>query len=476
MILAVQFLPTLKSFLLFPLIIKFLDTAAYGAYSQIVALFGFVSVLALLGLNVAIDRFFPGERDQRRVRNDFWLITIITLGNSVILALLLYSIRDLILQLFFRTFSYGFPFLLALIALPFSNLYQLFANSFIAFGRSRALTVIVFFRNCSELLLITAILIAGMGLDAVFGMALLSVFLTLVLAWWFVVQRLPFQVPVIPPQRLRTYLTTGLPLFFAHITYWIINSSDRLIIGYFLDLRSVGIYSGLYNVANLFIALASFTFFGSLPFLSYLWNRKQKQQIAPAFRTFFNYYWLLAIPAFFGMLIVGREALLFLSNTDFTAAFAVFPVLVLSILLYAGLSFYDYILILHQKSSTVLQWTSIAAVVNLIANLLLVPRLGILGAAMATFLTSVGYSLVIYSAAQKYTPLRQDYLHIAKIILASLTMFALALFAKQFVPISSIPMLVLYIFGGMVIYAVLAYSFQIHRGIEVRYLRMVFQR
>jgi O-antigen/teichoic acid export membrane protein len=72
----------------------------------------------------------------------------------------------------------------------------------------------------------------------------------------------------------------------------------------------------------------------------------------------------------------------------------------------------------------------VAAVVNLVLNLLLIPRYGVMGAAWATAIAFAVYAATIFYAAQRVYPIPFEGVRLVKVVLCSLATFA----AAHFVP------------------------------------------
>lgn len=74
--------------------------------------------------------------------------------------------------------------------------------------------------------------------------------------------------------------------------------------------------------------------------------------------------------------------------------------------------------------------SSTGAAVNVIVNYLLIPPLGITGAALATLASYVTMSAVLYVIVQKVYPMRYEYSRLLKIAVASLAVYLLAHFVR----------------------------------------------
>ena len=77
--------------------------------------------------------------------------------------------------------------------------------------------------------------------------------------------------------------------------YLMINSGDRYVIGYFMDIKSVGVYSGIYALSNLIIAISAPIYIVLLPAISKSWEKKEVELVAKYFSYSLKYYLILLL-------------------------------------------------------------------------------------------------------------------------------------------------------------------------------------
>jgi O-antigen/teichoic acid export membrane protein len=74
--------------------------------------------------------------------------------------------------------------------------------------------------------------------------------------------------------------------------------------------------------------------------------------------------------------------------------------------------------------------TFIGAALNVVMNFLLIPVLGIMGAALATLASYVAMAIAMYVVVQRVYPIQYEFNRIAKIALAAIVVFALSYFVR----------------------------------------------
>jgi len=186
-------------------------------------------------------------------------------------------------------------------------------------------------------------------------------------------------------------ITFSIPLVPNALMWWAMNASDRYII-----LLVVGASAnGLYAVANKVPAIISIIhniFFQAWQ-LSAIEEGDSKDK-SIVFSNVFNLF--ASVMIIISSVLTGTVKLLFemLFSSDFESAWSVTPFLILSIVFFGFSSFYGTVYIVEKKTKGAFKTSVIGAVINLILNIILIPRYGLYGAAIATMISSI--SMFIY--------------------------------------------------------------------------------
>jgi O-antigen/teichoic acid export membrane protein len=177
------------------------------------------------------------------------------------------------------------------------------------------------------------------------------------------------------------------------ISAWIIASSDRYIIAYFLGTTSVGIYSAAYALGTIPLIFAAVLGIVLAPTLSKLYDEGRMSEVKIYLSYSLKYFLALAIPFVFGAAILGKPVLGLFSTVEIASqGYFVVPMVALGVLLYGAFAVIYHTLVLVKKTRILGVIWIIAALVNLGLNIMVVPYLGIMGAALACL---IAYSLVL---------------------------------------------------------------------------------
>ncbi|HLC70268.1 MAG TPA: flippase [Patescibacteria group bacterium] len=216
---------------------------------------------------------------------------------------------------------------------------------------------------------------------------------------------------------LKWLLPMALPFALAGLLGRLYSYSDSIIMSKFLSPESLGYWSVPYKITFAFqfipIALATSVY----PVMSGL-HVSEPGKIGELFQKSWRYLLILVLPLSLGIIILAEPIILHLYKPTFAPSIPVLQILMVS-LIFGYLSFITTALINatnHQKVQTTL--VGLALVVNLSLNFLLLPRLGIVGAALAALGSNVTLCLSGYYFSSRYAKL--DHKRIMGFLLKSL--------------------------------------------------------
>ena len=225
--------------------------------------------------------------------------------------------------------------------------------------------------------------------------------------------------------RARTYLTYGLPVALSLIFALALATTDRFLLAAYLNTETVGVYQAGYSLANRTLDVM-FIWLGAAggPALIVALERGGAAALAKAAREQAGLMLALALPASVGLALVARPlADVMVGPALRHGAAAVTPWIAASAL-FAGLTTYytHQAFTLGRRTGLLLFAMSLPAAANLAMNLILIPRMGLTGALIATT-ASYGLGLVVsLTLGQLAQPLPLPWAAIARTALASAAM------------------------------------------------------
>ena len=189
------------------------------------------------------------------------------------------------------------------------------------------------------------------------------------------------------PGRVREYALYGYPIAASLALTVVLASTDRFLLAIYMDEAAVGAYHASYSIANrtldvLFLWLGT----AGQPALVMALERGGLERLKVAAREQLSTFLLIGLPAAAGVALVARPLSEVLIGEDLhTAAASVTPWIALSALLFGLTAYYfGQAFTLGKKTKRLLIAMAIPAGLNVVLNLILVPRFGLMGAAWAT--------------------------------------------------------------------------------------------
>jgi len=413
-----QLINVVSGLITLPIITKFLGAENYGIWVQLMVTMGLVFTFATIQLPQALVRFLPAQKDKKEIQDGIWSALILMLGVLLI--------TSFVLLFFSRPISQflGAEQLFVIILTPiilFECVNFLLANVFRAFQETKKYCYLAIFQKITETTFVISAVFLGYGLIG----AIISVLITKIIFFIIMISFVIKKIGISLPRFLRTkeYLSFCLPLMPTDISYWITQSSDKYIIGFFLGTLFVGYYAPAYTL-GCFIAFFMTPLNFLLPaILSKYHDENESEKVISYLEYSLKYFLLVSIPATFGLSILSKQLLTTFSTPQIAQnSYFVVPFITLGMVFFGAYTILSSVFWIKKKTNIGgIIWV-FAGVINIALNFLLVPRFGILGAAITTFLAYLFVLVVGYYYCVKELPLKIDWNTILKSTIASTIM------------------------------------------------------
>lgn len=227
---------------------------------------------------------------------------------------------------------------------------------------------------------------------------------------------------------LDRVVSYGVPLIPAFILVKVLEISDRFIIGAFRPESDVALYSAAYTIAATPIDLILLLFSSAAaPILTITWERVGREASESLLRAITEGFVLVAVPSVFGLAAVAVPALHVLASRPYGVAAPVMPVVAAGSLA-LGLQWIAQRGMMLGGDTLRIMWCYAGAgAVNIIANLLLVPRFGYIAAAWTTLLANVVLLVLVMAGSARYMTWRFPFATALRAVIAAGVMAAVLL-------------------------------------------------
>ena len=382
------------SFLLVPLYTSVLSTEEYGVADLITTTATLMIFIFTINISSSVLRFTLDKRDygSNILSYGFRIICIGTIVSAILLGLT--YISGLI----------GWPlyyFLFILLYFVSMALYELMSNYLRAIDKVKEVAVagvlsslIIIVSNIIFLLIVKVGLI-GYLVSLVLGPLFAAIYCMIVvkepLKTYFVVE--------CETTLKRDMLLYCIPLIFNNIALWINAFLDRYFVTFFCGVSENGIYSVASKIPT--ILSLCYSVFASAWTLSAIKEFDPKDTDGFFSKTY-NTYGALMTTACSGIILLNVPLAHFLYSKDFFVAWQYSSVLLLSVMFNTLTVFQGSIFSAAKQTKTIATTTIISAIANTILNALLIPKMGALGAAIATAVAYFSMWMTRYVSSKKF--------------------------------------------------------------------------
>ncbi len=252
-------------------------------------------------------------------------------------------------------------------------------------------------------------------------------------------------------QLLKKMLSFGYPLIGITLTMSILTISDRYVIEYFYGKASVGIYTANYTIiSSVFTMLMVGIMRGVYPNLLMAWKEKDKKKTEKLLSQGITYYVMIALPAAIGLTLLAKHITMLLAK-EYQIGYSIigwvaFGMFFLGLTEYCNKSWE-----LTSKTTTILFNCLGSSCINLILNILLIPRYGYSFAAVTTFGSFIVYFIASYISGRKVLNWKIRLDMILKIVGSAGMMSIFILLFKSFIR-SQLIVLFVVILAAMIVY------------------------
>jgi len=410
--------PKIGAFLLLPIYVRFLSQADYGSVALMTSLAGILAIVYHLGVDGALMRLHFDTEGRARSRL-YLTVAAFTLVTSTVLT----GVAALTLGPTFESLFAGTPFVfLGLLAL------------LLAFAGSLHFIPSVLFRASGQAGRFLAVNLGSFGLSSVMSLVLVVVFdlgaagvllgqlvsnVTIMAVSIVIVTRLgrlEFDVGA-----LRASLRLGLPLLPHALSAWALRLADRWLLALFLGLpmiearSQIGVYAVGYQLGFIVtVVISSFNAAWS-PYFFRIADRPQAPRFyADMTNVILAGVLVLAVAAS----ALAPEIVALVARPGYEGAADVLPVIAFACVIQGAYTMFVTVVFFVKRTGPLAFITFGSALLNVLLNVLLIPGLGIMGAAWATMGAYAFFATATYLFARRLYPINLAWIRLSILLIA----------------------------------------------------------
>jgi O-antigen/teichoic acid export membrane protein len=409
---AFDFLGRATAMILVPLYAKKLNTGQFGSMEILTVSQSLLVGILVLGLNSALVRFYTTAKDpQERIRYLRTAFTAVTAASvSVVIVLMLFA-ND-ISRSTLGSVSYTTLWRLVFLTVIFDALLQIFLALYRSQERPVQYSLVNLGRFLSTLGL--NVLLVGffdLGVSGAIVGNLIGTGLGFAIGLWFSRDAIRLEVHKESLARLCAF---GFSILVHPLAMFVVNNSDRFILKAYVGVSAVGVYALGYKI-GLVLSLVVNAFLISWQPLVY--KVGQEEGASVVFSRILTYFLFVGLTIVVAISSFSHEIVALISGPEYAGAAAFIWLILLSYLLQGVYYIFSTGIMVGDR----MHWFSvivvIGAVVNLLLNFLLIPRLGMQGAAWSTVISFLALSGMMFVVSQRHLHVKYETWRITQLLL-----------------------------------------------------------
>jgi len=435
------------------IIARYFGPEIYGLFSLALMVLGFFVAFSSLGLSDGLLRYIPfyrGKKQIHKIRYVFKFSLAISFFSTIISGIILFFLSEFIsinffhstdLIIFLKIFSFLIP--LSIFSYIFLNILKTFEKiSWYSF-------IWNILQNLVKLVILILLIVLGFKTSAIIFSYFLSILAIFLVSYLFCKYKLSevFEKYKLDKKEktkiMKEVFSYSWPIIFIGIIssflYWI----DSFAIGYFRGVSEVGFYNAAVPIAALLYIAPTLFIQLFFPLITKEYARKKFKIIKELSKQVGKWIFILNLPVFLISILFPGAIINLLFGSEYIIAENALRFLAIGMFFSSFFMISNNLISTIGKSKLILIDMTIVSIINIILNIILVPKYGINGAAFSTMISLIILSLIFLFQTKHYLSIVPVRKKMFKILIISLIPLSLLIFIKQFIIINLLSLILL---------------------------------
>lgn len=392
-------------FIMIPVYTRYLTPADYGIYALLILTTQILTMFLTLGLSSATLRYYFEYDEEAIQKKVISTALIVSIAISFFGAGTANLFRSQLSMLCFDSPQYAQLFTYVLFAMAFeismevplafirakdlSHIFLIVETSRLAVALALNILFVVYYRMG-----LSGILISNLITSIVFGAGI--IFFTFAKTTFAFSKKLFSQL-----------LSYGWPLIFSGFGFFVIQSSDKFFLKHYSTFEQLGLFSLSERFVSIFPLLIIGPFWKMYgPYRFAIMNRDDAKSVYAAVQKM-----MFAICAIVGLTlaILSEDVIKIVATPAFYDAYKPIPFLVLANIGRLAYYLFQTGIYLQKKTKIIPKMVWTIAVIDILANFILIPAFGIIGAAQARFGAFFSLAVLTYFISRKIYHIKYDH-------------------------------------------------------------------
>jgi len=363
----------IKGIILMPIIIKTVGVSIYGGFILLTSILSIIFGISSFGTGFIAKRFLPTIEDKSKRAEVFYPQFFFGLLSTIVFSILFILFdKQINFSIFKNEINYSVYIVPIYLILYF--LYSQVSDYFRYTSRINLMMIIsVPFPYIHILLIIIYFyFFKSITINVLIISLSLSACLIVIPFSWIIFREIGIKFIFYKVKNLISDIKIGFPLVFSFIIDFILASSDRYFIAYYLSVAAVGNYNPGYIIGSLIIFIPKAMGMVMPQLMSKAIDSGNVIEAQRMQDYALKLYLLMAIPFIFGSIIMSKSILILLANKEVAEnAYLISPIIALGTL-FCGLNLIlSNTLFVYMKTNVMFKMNLIASIFSLMANFIL---------------------------------------------------------------------------------------------------------
>ena len=389
----------LLTFFLLPLYTGFLSTEEFGIVDLFTTIISLTIPIIGLQIEQGLFRFLIDNRNNENKKKEL----ISTSFFFVAINCIIFFIIFLFISPFIHN-EYKYFLLTNVIACMFSTLMLQIARGF---GDNKKYSIAgvvtaLFTIICNILFLVSLHLgVNGMLLGTLIGYITGIIYLSFSLNLYSYIS-----IHSIKKGMLKELMKYSLPLVPNQLSWWVFNTSDRVIVSIILGLSANGILSVSYKFSSAFIMLYNiFNMSWTESIVLHINDDDVNEYFNKTFNVIFNFF------ASSGLLLIAFMPIIFkiMINSNYVEAYNLIPIPILATICQVIVGLVSVVYVARNDTKAIASTAIISAIVNFMIHISLIKYIGLYAAVISTFISYFVFAVYrTYDVSKKYIKIKYE--------------------------------------------------------------------
>lgn len=381
------------SFFLVVAIARYLGDAGLGKYSFAFAFAGLFAIFADLGLSTYLTREIARDKEKAaRYASNMLMLKLILAAFTLLPPLVVINFIEQSPEV--RQAVY-----IVALATAFLNLNNVFSTLFASHEKLEYTALATILERILTVGLGLLLLFAGKGLIGLVTAYLVSYLIVLVVSGIIAYKKTSAFSLGFDRELWKHMLKSSLPFWFTTIFITIYFRIDTVLLQMMTSYQQVGWYNAAYKALDALYFIPSAVVTATFPVMSRL-HDSNKELLQKLYKRAFYYLVVLAIPIATGIMLLSDRIIKFIYGSGFEQAAPALQILIWAEAMIFISTLAGYLLNSINRQLVFTYTAAAATLLNIGANLILIPKYGYMGAAIATVLTEAMVLIVLYHSAK----------------------------------------------------------------------------